>query len=483
MKGFFKMIKYFIFLLLFTSLQGAIFVVSGPAGSGKTTLVERLRSEFPEVEQSISYTTRTPRPGEIDGVHYNFISTQQFERMLAEGDFLEHIKLYDRYYGTSKSKLNELQSKGRHVILILDTAGRPNVEGILDATFIFIKPPAPEIDTLKQRLIGRNSDTADVIEKRLQRASKELEDGERYEYQIINDDLDKAYEVFKNIFVEKTDPQNSSVINRKEFRQNTMGDETNNTLRSTLLLPSQVDEYVFNLGGKDFYQVFFDMDLKKALELGYKISIKSFFEFTGSLAMKYTATYVKEILNAEFGEKDHVTMVDLFTGTGQAAFGFAKAGFCVTAIELDETTFQCAKENLRLSGVTNTKVLHKNALDFLDEVAAKGDKFSVMFLDPPWNGKYMYDLRTPFLLEYTQPYAKDLICQSLELAPIVVLKAPQNISKKQIHALGDALCCRTHIQYQKMPQYPDELNHAVVYFIKEGEKRSTIRHSSEVVNL
>lgn len=471
------MIKYIWLFLLSTTLHASVLVISGPAGTGKTTLVEKLKTEFPEVVQSISYTTRAPRRGEIDGVHYNFVTTHEFEKMLDKGDFLEHIKLYDCYYGTSKSALEKHQAAGKHVIIILDTAGFANVKEKLDATYIFIRPPAPEIQTLRQRLNKRNTETDSAIEKRLARASKELIDGKSYDYQIVNDNFDEAYHVLKCIFIAET--HRIKPLKPSGFRQSIIHDETDHMYRSKLLLPSQVDEYVFKLGGKDFYQIVFDLDLKTALEKGYKISVKSFFELTSSIAMEHTALYCKKVLMEQFGSADNLSMADLFTGTGQAAFGFAKSGFKVTATELDDSTYQYAKNNLHLSGLKDTTVLHMSALDFIQNALMKKEQFSVIFLDPPWNGKYTYNLHEPFLLDYTDPNAKDLIRQSLQLAPIVVLKGPQNISEEQVRSLGNELHCRTVIEYQKMANYPDELNHAVVYFIKTG----SIDHSSHVVNL
>ncbi len=179
--------------------EGLIFVLSAPAGTGKTTLVQMLAEEFPSVIASISYTTRQPRQGEIPGLHYHFISELQFEAKIAEGDFLEYVKLYGTYYGTSRQWVLEQKEKGKHVFLVIDTQGALKLQGHLSAVFIFIRPPS--LDVLRQRLISRQTETTTSIEKRLEWARIELEAVRYYDYEIINDDLNSAYEILRSIVI------------------------------------------------------------------------------------------------------------------------------------------------------------------------------------------------------------------------------------------------------------------------------------------
>lgn len=179
--------------------KGLIFVVSAPAGTGKTTLVQMLVKEFPCVIQSVSYTTRPKRYNESSGDDYHFITPAAFEKKIGEHEFLEYVKLYDDYYGTSKKWVAEKQAQGFHVILVIDTQGALQLVDSLDARFIFIAPPS--IDELKQRLIKRNTDTKESITKRLAWAEKEMDAAHYYDYKIVNDSLDVAYQTLRSIVV------------------------------------------------------------------------------------------------------------------------------------------------------------------------------------------------------------------------------------------------------------------------------------------
>lgn len=179
--------------------EGLIFIVSAPAGTGKTTLVQKLVEEFPTIIASISFTTRQLREGEVPGVHYHFITQSEFEAKIAAADFLEYVKLYDTYYGTSKQWVKEQQQKGKHIILVIDTQGALQLKEKIMATTIFIRPPS--IEVLRQRLIQRQTESLEMIEKRLDWAREELAVAHRYDYQLINDDLDIAYQVLKSIFI------------------------------------------------------------------------------------------------------------------------------------------------------------------------------------------------------------------------------------------------------------------------------------------
>lgn len=179
--------------------KGLIFVVSAPAGTGKTTLVQMLVKEFPCVIQSISYTTRPRRYNEASGDHYHFITPAAFEKKIKEQEFLEYVKLYDDYYGTSKKWVAEKRASGKHVVLVIDTQGALQLADTLDAEFIFIAPPSMQV--LEERLIKRNTDTKESIAKRLAWAQKEVEAARYYDYLIVNDSLDIAYQTLRSIVI------------------------------------------------------------------------------------------------------------------------------------------------------------------------------------------------------------------------------------------------------------------------------------------
>jgi len=185
--------------LLGNSKEGLLFILSGPAGTGKNTLVKMLIEEFPCVVESISFTTRKSRPGEVQGVHYHFVDEKEFEEKIAKNEFLEYVKLYGYYYGTGLKQVQEEQKRGKHVILVIDTQGALQLINKVVAVFIFLRPPSIEI--LRQRLTQRNTEEQKVIEERLSWAEKELAVAEQYDYCIINDDLQIAYQVLRSIFI------------------------------------------------------------------------------------------------------------------------------------------------------------------------------------------------------------------------------------------------------------------------------------------
>lgn len=179
--------------------KGLVFVVSAPAGAGKTTLVQKLIEEFSSLVASISYTTRPPREGEVNAVHYHFVTNEVFEEKRAAGDFLEYVNLYGYGYGTSREWIQQKQREGKHVVLVIDTQGALQLKGKIPAVFIFIRPPSLEV--LRDRLIQRQTESAEMIEKRMQWAEKELKMAQQYDYQLINDHLEISYEVLRSIVI------------------------------------------------------------------------------------------------------------------------------------------------------------------------------------------------------------------------------------------------------------------------------------------
>ena len=171
-------------------MSGQLFIVAAPSGAGKTTLVKLLLAEDP-VRLSISHTTRTPRAGEENGVAYHFVSVADFKAMVAAGDFLEWAEVHGNFYGTSKSWIANELAAGRDVLLEIDWQGAQQVRKIFaQAVGVFILPPSME--ELTQRLTGRGTDSAEVIERRLVAAQDEMRHVGEFDYVIINDTLQQA---------------------------------------------------------------------------------------------------------------------------------------------------------------------------------------------------------------------------------------------------------------------------------------------------
>ena len=163
-------------------------MVTGPSGVGKGTLIKRLRERLPDFELSISATTRNPRPGEVDGLDYHYLTTDEFEQRVTRGDFLEYAIYAGNYYGTLK---DEVERAGGNLVLEIEIEGARQVkQRVPDATQVFIAPPSDE--ALRQRLEGRQTDAPDQIERRLARAKEELAARQEFKRVIVNDDLDRA---------------------------------------------------------------------------------------------------------------------------------------------------------------------------------------------------------------------------------------------------------------------------------------------------
>ncbi|ADI38073.1 Guanylate kinase [Waddlia chondrophila 2032/99] len=179
--------------------KGLVFIVSAPAGTGKTTLTQMLVDEFPCVVESISYTTREKREEEVDGVHYRFITREKFEEKIQAGEFLEYADIYGDLYGTSKKWVESRLEKGLHVVLVIDTQGALKLKSRYPATYIFISPPS--FEELRRRLLERRTESDEVIAKRLAWAKKEVEKKNEYDYWLVNNDLETAYQVLRSIVI------------------------------------------------------------------------------------------------------------------------------------------------------------------------------------------------------------------------------------------------------------------------------------------
>lgn len=172
--------------------KGLIFVVSAPAGTGKTTLVQLLLKRYPGCVESISCTTRPPRAGEVRGEHYHFLSNEEFDAKIARGDFLEWAEVFGCKYGTSQSFVEHELKRGHHVFLVIDTQGAKKIREKISAILIFLSPPNKA--ELRRRLEERQTETALMIEQRLSWAENEMQEIPNYDYHVVNDDLDDAYQ-------------------------------------------------------------------------------------------------------------------------------------------------------------------------------------------------------------------------------------------------------------------------------------------------
>ena len=168
-----------------------LFVISGPAGVGKGTLVARVRELRPDLDETVSATTRSPRPGEVEGVSYHYLSDEEFARRVAAGDFLEHAEVHGHSYGTLRSEVESRIARGRSVILEIDYQGAFQVRKAFPAAvLVFIEPPS--FEELERRLRGRGTEDEEHIELRLHNARHEIEIGEQYDVRIVNDEVERA---------------------------------------------------------------------------------------------------------------------------------------------------------------------------------------------------------------------------------------------------------------------------------------------------
>jgi guanylate kinase len=170
---------------------GKVLVITGPSGVGKGTLIELLLERIPELELSVSATTREPRSGEVDGRDYHFLSPEQFRQRLEAGDFLEHASYSGNYYGTLREEVERRIADGRSVVLEIEVQGARQVrDAVPEAVLIFVAPPDEAV--LRERLLGRGTDSSDAIEQRLRTAEIELAARSEFPHVVVNDDLQTA---------------------------------------------------------------------------------------------------------------------------------------------------------------------------------------------------------------------------------------------------------------------------------------------------
>lgn len=181
--------------------KGKIIVISSPSGGGKTTIVRRILKEFPEIVFSVSATTRPKRPDEENGVHYFFLSEEEFKKKIGNNEFIEWERFYDYYYGTLKSFVNENLKEGKTVLLEIDVKGALSVKKIFpDSVLIFID--VPSFDELVNRLKKRRTESEEDLQKRIDRAKMELSYKDKFDYIFINEDLEKVTKEIKSLLNE-----------------------------------------------------------------------------------------------------------------------------------------------------------------------------------------------------------------------------------------------------------------------------------------
>ncbi len=199
--------------------KGMMFVLSSPSGTGKTTLTKKLAENNINFVISISYTTRKPRPNEIDEKDYHFISREKFENLLKKNNFFEYANIFDNYYGTLKKSVLELLSQGKDVLFDIDWQGTKQLNKIKNLSLVtfFILPP--NLKVLKERLLNRHKGQEKLVEKRMNKFDEEISHWNEYNYVVVNDDLNKCYDKILNIIMSEkkglSQKQNLAEIKKK----------------------------------------------------------------------------------------------------------------------------------------------------------------------------------------------------------------------------------------------------------------------------
>ncbi|MCR5302284.1 MAG: guanylate kinase [Lachnospiraceae bacterium] len=202
--------------------KGILIVLSGFAGSGKGTIIHEVLGRYDNYALSVSATTRAPRKGEVDGVHYFFKSEEEFKEMIAGGELLEYANYVGNYYGTPRRYVKEMLEQGKNVILEIETEGALNIKREYpEAVLVFVMPPS--VEEIHNRLVNRGTETDEVIEKRMKKAGFEITVVDRYDYLMINDVLSESVELFNAIVTSQqmSVSRNRDYINdkKKEFEE------------------------------------------------------------------------------------------------------------------------------------------------------------------------------------------------------------------------------------------------------------------------
>lgn len=180
--------------------KGLLLVVSGPSGAGKGTICKELISKNDDIKLSVSATTRKPRNGEVHGVNYFFIEKEKFEEMIDNGEFLEYAQIYDNFYGTPKAAIMECLENGQDVVLEIEMQGAKQIKEVYpEGVFIFVLPPS--LDELKNRIVGRGTETKEEIEKRFSCAFEEINQIVNYDYFVVNKDVTKSVKEVESIIL------------------------------------------------------------------------------------------------------------------------------------------------------------------------------------------------------------------------------------------------------------------------------------------
>lgn len=202
--------------------KGSLFIIAAPSGAGKTSLVNSLLKRDPRLVLSISHTTRPARPGEIDGQHYHFISVAEYQKMVNAGDFMEHARVFDHYYGTNRNSVSKQLENGQDVILEIDWQGARQVRATFpQCCLIFIIPPS--LETLRTRLTARAQDSKKVIQRRMRDAQAEISHWAEFDQLVVNDNFDVALEELLAIINDHREQQPHQVNKDYQYLAHRLG--------------------------------------------------------------------------------------------------------------------------------------------------------------------------------------------------------------------------------------------------------------------